>query len=153
GATLGGTVAMPETVAAGAAGGVAAVAGVAGAVVVAEIVAAGAVAVGCCDVEDGADDGTAVFVAFQFAWGVGFGAAGGFIGFGDGAVTPTEVANVVGADGAVTAAGMSKRLLDGAVAASEAIGLCGAAAADAVLPKCSLCCAVAARDNDCVIGG
>ncbi|MDN8009024.1 hypothetical protein QZN06_10630 [Burkholderia multivorans] len=64
--TLGGTVAMPESVAAGALGGVAAVAGVVGAVVVAEIIAAGAVAVGCCDVEDGADDGTAVFVAVQF---------------------------------------------------------------------------------------
>ncbi|MCO8647941.1 hypothetical protein KGP93_32180 [Burkholderia multivorans] len=63
-ATLGGTVAMPESVGVGAVGEVAAVAGAVGAVVVAEIIAAGAV--GCCDVEDGADDGTAVFVAVQF---------------------------------------------------------------------------------------
>ncbi|ENG0237514.1 hypothetical protein KTD15_32305 [Burkholderia multivorans] len=53
----------------------------------------------------------------------------------------------------MTAAGTSKRLLDGAVAAGEAIGLCGAAAADAVLPDCSLCDAVATRGNDCVIDG
>ncbi|MBU9480954.1 hypothetical protein KTE44_29800 [Burkholderia multivorans] len=53
----------------------------------------------------------------------------------------------------MTATGTSKRLLDGAVAAGEAVGLCGAAAADAVLPDRSLCCAAAARDNDCVIDG
>ncbi|MBU9576650.1 hypothetical protein KTE89_30135 [Burkholderia multivorans] len=39
----------------------------------------------------------------------------------------------------------------GAFAAGEAVGLCGAAAADAVLPDCSLCDAVATRGNDCVI--
>ncbi|MBU9250285.1 hypothetical protein KTD14_12575 [Burkholderia multivorans] len=53
----------------------------------------------------------------------------------------------------MTATGTSKQLLDGAVAAGEAVGLCGAAAADAVLPDCSLCDAVATRGNDCVMDG
>ncbi|MBU9128977.1 hypothetical protein KTD08_27710 [Burkholderia multivorans] len=68
-------------------------------------------------------------------------------------VPPTAAVVAAGAGVVVTATGTSKRLLDGAVAAGEAVGLCGAAAADAVLPDCSLCCAVAARDNDCVIDG
>ncbi|WP_306461227.1 hypothetical protein, partial [Burkholderia multivorans] len=92
----------------------------------AEIIAAGAVAVGCCDVEDGADDGTAVFVAVQFVWGVGFVVAGGFVGFGDGAVTPTVVANVVGADGAVTVASVG---VAGAVAGAFAANAANAAVA------------------------
>ncbi|HDR9836768.1 TPA: hypothetical protein QDC51_003585 [Burkholderia multivorans] len=73
------------------------------------------------------------------------------VGATDG-VPATAAVAAAGAGVVVTAAGTSKWLLDGAVAAGEAVGLCGAAAADAVLPDCSLCDAVATRGNDCVIG-
>ncbi|MBU9206448.1 hypothetical protein KGP84_31220 [Burkholderia multivorans] len=67
-------------------------------------------------------------------------------------VPATAAVVAAGAGVVVTATGTSKRLLDGAFAAGEAVGLCGAAAADAVLPDCSLCDAVATRGHDCVIG-